>query len=234
MQPRLKNSVFGVKNMKMNRMTISIVPFLILGLSVYAQSGKSSQEDMTRKKLELDAFNSIGLGISAQVWINQGEQQEVWVEGPAEYIESLSRAVENKSWNIKYEGRSNLRKKQLSIFITIPEVKKLSLGGSGKISTKEPFQNQGELSFAIGGSGIIDFSGTAESLKVSIGGSGSVQAKNLKVKKGTVSIGGSGECYVHVSEYLEVSLAGSGSVLYKGNPKIKSSIAGSGKVEYLD
>lgn len=193
---------------------------------------QSEASEVVKQTLNLDEFHSIGLGLSADVRLSPGNKQEVVVEGPEHLIENLNRDVRNGFWNIELTTRTRYSKR-LIIYITMKELKEISLGGSGKIYTTSPFQNLGELAFSIGGSGEITFSGSAESLKVSIGGSGTVNAKDLSVKSSKVSIAGSGDCYIDVSDNLEVALAGSGSVMYKGRPKIKSSIAGSGKVETL-
>lgn len=193
---------------------------------------QAEASEVVKQTLNLDEFHSLGLGISAEIRLSPGNKQEVVVDGPKYLIENLNKEVRNGFWNIEFTSKMRYSKK-LTIHITMEALKSISLGGSGKISTTAPFQNLGELSFSIGGSGEITFSGTAESLKVSIGGSGTVNARELRVKTSKVSIAGSGDCYIDVADNLEVALAGSGSVLYKGRPKIKSSIAGSGKVETI-
>ncbi len=188
---------------------------------------------VVKEDLSLAEFQSVGLGISGTVYLTPGKTQKVTVEGQKNLIDNLKREVKNGSWNIAFDknvrGRSDMK-----IYITMPTVKNLSIGGSGKIIATEAFHNLGDLKFAIGGSGNIEFAGSANSVEVSIGGSGHVKAAGLKVQNSKVSIGGSGNCYIEVGEQLDVSIAGSGSVHYKGRPKIKSSIAGSGKVATME
>jgi hypothetical protein len=217
-------------------LAIAVVIFALSVHTAFSQSWpwqkQAEESEVVKQTLNLDEFHSIGLGLSADVRLSPGNKQEVVVEGPKYLIENLNRDVRNGFWNIEFTTKMRYSKR-LTIYITMEELKAISLGGSGKIYTTAPFQNLGELSFSIGGSGEITFSGSAESLKVSIGGSGKVNAKDLRVRSSKVSIAGSGDCYIDVADNLEVAVAGSGSVLYKGRPKIKSSIAGSGKVETI-
>lgn len=186
-----------------------------------------------KEELSLDAFHSIGLSISGTVYLKPGATQKVVIEGQKNLIDNIKQEVTNGTWEIAFD-KNVQGKADIKIYITLPTVKTLAIGGSGKIITQEAFNGLGTLKFSIGGSGNIEFAGTAESVNISIGGSGSVKAADLKVQSSKVSIGGSGNCYIEVAERLDVSIGGSGKVNYKGRPKINSSIAGSGKVVSMD
>jgi hypothetical protein len=54
----------------------------------------------------------------------------------------------------------------------------------------------------------------------------------MQAKSASISIKGSGDCFIHASEYLEVSIKGSGDLVYSGNPGTKEiNVAGSGTVK---
>lgn len=223
------------QNMKTFSIFAAIAAFL-LALPLQAQSSWKTitgEGPVVKEELSLDDFHSIGLGIAGTVYITPGKTRKVVVEAQKNLIDNLKREVRNGSWNIGFHN--NVRhSSDVKIYITLPTVQALSIGGSGKIIATEPFYHLGDLSFSIGGSGNIEFSGEAKALKVSIGGSGHVKAGNLRVESSKVSIGGSGSCYVEVGDRLDVSIAGSGSVHYKGRPKVNSSISGSGKVRTME
>lgn len=208
---------------------------LLLPLYLPAQSPwktVAGKGPVVKEELALDAFHSIGLGIAGTVYLQPGQTQKVVVEAQQNIIDLLKREVKNGLWNIGFENTVSTSA-EVNIYITLPVVRSLSIGGSGKIVTTEAFRGLGVLSFSIGGSGSIEFSGEADVLEASIGGSGNVKAANLRVHSGKISIGGSGNCYVEASERIDVSIAGSGSVLYKGRPRVHSSIAGSGRVRTM-
>ena len=201
----------------------------------HAQWGKGIKGEgpIVKKEISLSAIEGIGLGISGTVYLTQGSSQKIEIEAQQNIIDNIKQEVKNGSWSINYHKNVNGHD-GVKIYVTLPNVKSLSIGGSGKILGQNSFNNLGNLALSIGGSGMIELAGNAQNVKVSIGGSGSVKAGKLKTETCEVSIGGSGDCYVEVSESLKASVAGSGDVYYKGRPKVRSSIAGSGRVESMD
>jgi hypothetical protein len=219
--------------------SILFLSLFLLSLTAQVQAQKywersiSGEGPVVTEELSLADFHSIGLGVSGTVYLIPGKVQKVTVEGQKNLIDNLKREVKNGSWNISFD--KNVREsRDMKFYITIPSVKNLSIGGSGKIIAQEAFNGLGALKFSIGGSGTIEFSGSADSADVSIGGSGNIKASNLKVQSCKVSIGGSGSCAIEVGDRLDASIAGSGKVQYKGRPKVNSSVSGSGKVMTMD
>lgn len=198
----------------------------------YSGPAISGQGEIVKKKLNVADFNSIGLGIHATIYLTQGNQQSVEIEAQQNIIDNLELDVENGSWNI--EGKKRIKDyKDVVIHITVPTVKALSIGGSGKILGKNEFKNLGDLKVSIGGSGEVSLAGSASSTYISIAGSGKVDIRQMDSNSSKVSIAGSGDAYVDAKTSLNVSIAGSGSVYYSGKPSVKSSVAGSGRVESL-
>ena len=192
----------------------------------------TGQGEIVKKKLNVANFHSVGLGINATVYLTQGSSHSVEIEAQQNIIDNLELDVENGSWNI--EGKKRIKDyKAVVIHITMPTVKALSIGGSGKIIGKSEFKNLEELKVAIGGSGEVSLAGSATATSISIAGSGKVDVRQLGSGSSKVSIAGSGDAFVDVKDKLTVSIAGSGSVFYNGKPSVKTSVAGSGKVESL-
>ena len=192
----------------------------------------TGQGEIVKKKLYVDNFHSLGLGINATVYLTQGSSHSVEIEAQQNIIDNLELEVENGSWNI--EGKKRIKDyKAVVIHITMPTVKALSIGGSGKILGKSDFKNLEELKVSIGGSGEVSLAGSATTTSISIAGSGKVDVRQLGSASSKVSIAGSGDAFVDVKDKLTVSIAGSGSVFYNGKPSVKTSVAGSGKVESL-
>ncbi|MDZ4682750.1 MAG: head GIN domain-containing protein [Saprospiraceae bacterium] len=203
--------------------------------SAYAQwgNGIKGEGPVVKKEISLSAIEGIGLGISGTVYLTQGSSQKIVIEAQQNIIDNIKKEVKNGSWNINYQ--KNVKGHDgVKIYVTLPNVKSLSIGGSGKIIGQNSFDDIDNLAISIGGSGSIELAGKAKDLNISIGGSGKVKTGNLKAENCKVSIGGSGDCYVEVSESLKASIAGSGDVYYKGRPKVNSSIAGSGRVQSME
>jgi hypothetical protein len=208
---------------------------------------------VVKKTLDLDAIESIGLGIAGKVYIYKGSTQKIEVEGQENLINNLCTDVKNKSWNIGFRARNVQYQKGIIIHITIPTVNALAVGGSGSIIAKDKFDNLSELKLSIGGSGDIAIRAEANEVNISLGGSGDVtlegkgaglkissagsghvDCSNFECSNAKVSTAGSGDVELWAKEDLVVSSAGSGSVAYKGSPRIKTSNAGSGRVRRME
>ncbi len=218
--------------------------------NLHAQQVKG-QGGIVTETIKMDPINSIGLGIAANIYIRQGNTQKIEIKGQQNIIDLIKKNARGDSWNIEFKRGHRVRDyKPLDIYVTLKELEKLSIGGSGSIIGENKFTNVDDLRISIGGSGDVkvdvsakdikcsiggsgevDLQGNANELSVDIGGSGDVKAIGLNVKECKVSSAGSGNVDISVSEQLVVSLVGSGDVRYKGSPKIKSNIIGSGKVK---
>ncbi len=192
-------------------------------------------------------FEGIELPISADVFITQGPEQEVVVEGKSNIIDELERDVRNGVWSIEFD-RCVRDVGTMRVFITMPYLSSLRISGSGDIISENAFAiddleidipGSGNVDLAveaddidgdISGSGRILLEGTADEVKYRISGSGDVRAFNLACRTADISISGSGDCEVFVSEFLKVRISGSGDVFFKGNPSLDVSITGSGNL----
>ncbi len=234
----------------------TIFLFLMLGLlfsnTGYAQNWRKNsitgEGKTVTETLDLPSFEGIGLSISADVYLKQGNAQSVKIEAQKNIIDNIEREVTNKVWKIKFD-KSVRNYEDVKIWITIPHLNQVAVSGSGDIQGENTFSNLNELELAISGSGSIELDaesksvnvsisgsgdmelgGTTGKQNVSISGSGDVDAYGLSSKTCQVSIAGSGDCQLTVTENLTVSLVGSGDVYYKGNPSVHSKIVGSGDV----
>jgi hypothetical protein len=225
---------------------------LITAQSALAQNwmgnGIKGEGSKVTKTLNLDKFDAVGLAISADVFLTQGNSQSVKIEAQNNIIENLVTDVENGRWKIKFD--KNVREHDgIKIWITIPTLKEASVSGSGDIVGESSFNGLDLLNLAVSGSGSIrldyqanrseaaisgsgdmKLSGSVSEIAIRVSGSGDVDAFDLTTKSCSVRISGSGDVSVHPDDYLDAAIAGSGDVYYKGQPKVKSKISGSGDV----
>lgn len=199
------------------------------------------------RELQLPSFHSLKLSGNDRLILRQGAPQEVRVEGQQNIIELIRLDVDRGEWDIRTRGCVR-RHQGLTYYVTIPEVRSLSLEGSGDIRTENILVSP-EIQFEITGSGAISaeveaqavraevagsgmllLSGESEAADVEITGSGECQMADLRAQAVTVDIEGSGNAYVTALDLLKVDIKGSGHVYYRGQPAIHSSITGSGKL----
>lgn len=234
--------------MKKKKLLINgiILIFFLATSSCFSMDG-----DTKREKRDVGTFEKIGLGISADLYLKQGANTEVIIEGPENVLEKIETEVKNGNLTIRYDSWRFSNSSRVKMYITVPVISGLSVSGSGDIIAETTIEAD-DITFSISGSGEINLqdlkaenakvgisgsgnvllagSGTLKKLDLSISGSGDLDAEKLAAEDFTARISGSGSCHVHVNGTLKASISGSGKIYYSGNPVINASISGSGKV----
>jgi len=204
--------------------------------------------EVVEEEFFLDPFSEVSLEIPADVFIREGEEQQVVVKAQSEIIEELLKtSVRNEVWDIEFNQCFNLQQ-GISIYITIPDLKKISTSGSGNVVTEDIFVQDDviltvsgsgsiegsfevtQIECVISGSGSIELEGSSQRAEHTVSGSGSIKSFEFTTNRSEVSISGSGSASISVTDFLDVIISGSGSVRYKGDPTIDSSISGSGSL----
>ena len=208
------------------------------------------------EKREVPSFSGISLHVPGTLHVKQGDKQSVEVVAKQSTLEELITEVKGRELVIRFAAKNYIWKDfvpgKIEIFVTVPEVDKLNLSGSGNIQNDGPIKSRildlsvsgsGDISLddltaeriktMTSGSGDISLAGPeeADDLSVNISGSGDYKGLDFKVKDVNVRIAGSGNAGVYAEKNLNVRVAGSGDVTYKGNPSIDQSVVGSGKVK---
>jgi hypothetical protein len=116
----------------------------------------------------------------------------------------------------------------VSYVITAQTITGVIVAGSGTVTVTGI--DSDVFRAVISGSGTIDVSGSCGVLDVTVAGSGDFDGAGLACATGTVSVPGSADVVVDVSDELDVTVAGSGDVNYIGDPVVRSRITGSGSV----
>ena len=199
------------------------------------------------EELFMDTFTGIKLTTNAQVYLSQGEEQEVLVKGQGNIIDELETSVRNDVWEIEFDDCVE-DSDVLRIFITAPNFEYIVNRGSGNIRSEGILKTDlleidnngsGEIMLSIeadqingrnSGSGTVELEGVTTTLDYEIDGSGDVNAFDLLVRDAQLKIDGSGDFQVQVSDFLGIDIDGSGDVYYKGDPDMDVKTRGSGKV----
>lgn len=233
---------------------LSLVFGLLFALPASAQNWKSwgpgvkGEGPIVRKEVKVAPFKGIELAISGNVYLREGSRQSVEVESHKNIIEVLSTDVMQDTWKIHFSRRVRGYQK-FNVYITVPELHRAAVSGSGNVRGDTPFNWKGTVKLAVSGSGDIQIelhstevdalisgsgditvTGTSGRLQAAISGSGNIRAGGLAVDTAAVRISGSGDCSTHPRSELEATISGSGNVAYYGKPKVRSSISGSGNI----
>lgn len=223
---------------------------VIIDPSANCTNGEGAQVTRT---LSLDAFVAVELSMAANITVKQGDKQEVKAIGESNIIDLISTKVSNGMWTITTKDDVCISNYQLAFELTVPNVNKLTLSGSGNILV-EDFMNQNKLRLETKGSGDISlnkFEGidqldilmtgsgkltakqdiaSLKDLNITCSGSGKYEGFPLSAENSTVKMAGAGNVELTATKTLNVTISGSGNAYYKGHPAITENISGSGKL----
>lgn len=208
-----------------------------------------------KRTVDVGSFSEFSLGIAGNVYLKQGDDEKVEVDCSDETFEKLEFNVGADRLTIRRKDRngwSSWRTSNVDIYITMKDIERLSVSGSGEINSENTINTDelrldvsgsgdmdldvesSEVEIRISGSGSISLNGSSDKAEARISGSGKVKAEDMEVKTFKASISGSGSCYVTASEEVSASISGSGNVYYAGNPdRVIGNSSGSGKVRKM-
>jgi len=257
MQPLIICLVISAIKININKSTDKImkkVPFILMAIICLLFINETSAQKS--KIFKVDKFSGVALRTSGHVYIKYGKENKVEVESSEDVLERLDIYVEKGTLVIQFKNSSrnwNMRGDDpLTINLTMSELNKLNISSSGFIRTENKFKTDNldlkisgsgkmeiaadasEITANISGSGNIRLKGSCDSFNPKISGSGKIDAEEMESKSTTITISGSGNCTVNVSQSLEARVSGSGNIYYTGNPNnVNSNISGSGRIKKL-
>lgn len=185
-------------------------------------SGKLQSE--TRK---LENYHQIEVGLPANLNVTIGSDGDAQVETDDNLLPHITTTVSNGKLNIASD--TNIQNvHNLKIELKTSKLDELSVKGAAKVSL-EGFSG-GNLKLSSNGAATINASGKLDKLDANLKGAGTINAANLAVKEGTVSITGAGNAELNASESLDAAITGAGVIKYKGDPKLKQRVTGVGTI----
>lgn len=196
------------------------------------------------------AFEELIVSGSMHVYLSQGPVQAVRVEAESNLLPYIITNRQGDELKVKTEDNTSISYTHpINIYLTTPDIKKISMLGSGKIETKDTLRNDDGLKISLAGSGSINIrmnapeadaniagsgnitvSGFTQKLDINLAGSGNFKGSDLKSEEAKIKIAGSGSAWVFASVKLSAKILGSGNVHYGGTPSMDNNMLGSGKV----
>jgi|GEM_PF-1778532 len=195
---------------------IIAVIILILGFSPQLSAKGLFSSVQTTQERKLDSFDRIELDGSADLFITVGGEQKVTIRADKDQLDKV--VTDNVGRRRLLIETDNYRSKvDIEIEITVPELERLSVFGSGDVEIENI---DGKLfDLLVEGSGDVTLEGEVEELEITVDGSGDVDASELTAEDVYVEINGSGDVDVYAEETIYSSVNGSGDVKVYGNPE---------------
>ena len=210
----------------------------LLGLFLFSSCTTDSDDDcldslgpIVTEIRDVDDFHSIVLKGIGNIFLTQGSTKSLSIETNEELLIRLETTVSNETLTVDLSEKDCIIRDidKLDIFITIPNIESLSVGGVGNITAQNDFDLE-SLNISLDGVGNATLRGKTDFLETSSSGVGNIHAFDMTAEKCNIVITGVGNVEVTVTSELDVNINGSGNVFYKGNPTVTVDISGSGNV----
>jgi hypothetical protein len=202
---------------------------------------------------KLDNFSQVTLNVAGDVFLQEGPNSTVIIEGDDNVISNIETEISHGSLTIRTKpGIYFSTKLPLTYKIIAPSFSFLQINGAASLRADGPISNDQfelfingsgdaelnvatqDLKIQIIGAGSCKIMGSAASEKITIQGSGECDAFDVKAIDGKVDISGSGSVLTNCSKTLDIKIRGTGRVQYGGNPKVTQSISGMGTIEQIE
>ena len=236
----------------MKNLSIVAAAVLLMGsCNVITGDSVTGNGNIRTEKRSTGNFNAVKASGSIDIEISSGDAYAVSVEDDDNILQYIVTDVNGGTLNVHYKNGYSINNDHAKVYVTAPSLDKLSISGSGNITTTDVLNNPHEIEMNVSGSGNIKGSVDAPSINVSVGGSGNVSLTGrtkdftcrvsgsgdvncggLESENTNVKVSGSGNAHVFASVHLSATVSGSGDVYYRGNPSSPEiHTSGSGRVE---
>jgi len=222
---------------------------LVIGQFWHSKEKLYGNGQITTQERKMATYDKITVTGPFEVQIMDGNATTIQLTADENLLQAIDTYVKSGKLVIRTHPDFDI-KEYTKLLVKVPAsyLSRISLTGSGKIYNQNPFDwnniklvltGSGNMDFQVDnhhtevsltGSGNITMSGKTDELEISVTGSGNIDAKRLLALYGKVSITGSGDAFVQVSERLNIKIFGSGDVYYYGEPQnLKTKSFGTGE-----
>ena len=224
---------------------------LISSCNVINGTGVTGNGNIRTEKRSTGNFNAVKTSGSIDIEISSGDAYSVSVENDDNILQYVVTEVHDGTLNVHYKDGYSIMDDHAKVYVTAPSLDKLSVSGSGDITSQGMLKNSRQIemnvsgsgnikaqvdapviNISVGGSGDISLTGHTKDFTCGVSGSGDVNCGGLESENATVKVSGSGNAHVFASVHLSATVSGSGDVYYRGNPPSPEiHTSGSGSVQ---
>jgi hypothetical protein len=180
-----------------------------------------------------------------KVDIRNGEKLAIEVEGTDEAKDRMRFVLGDGSLGILRDKSHWNDSGTATVIVTMPAPAKLTLAGSGQISSASvsdqpeinvlgsgrldlPSVAAAKMEVNLAGSGTLAAAGSADDLELNVMGSGTANMDALKAAKASINVAGSGNAIFASDGDVDANIMGSGNVTVRGRARCKVKTMGSG------
>jgi len=212
--------------------------------------GQKGNGNVIKQDRVVDNFTAIEVGGAFDVYLRQGDKDEVTVVTDDNLMDLITTNVSGGTLRIKSKKDIN-KPTELKVYVTVTNLKSLEASGASNVTGKNTINSQDlmiELSGAsdlelevscknlmIDASGASDakLRGSAGNAEIDASGASTIIAMKLNTRNALIDASGASTVKVAVSENLEADSSGASSILYKGDPHVSSNVSGAGTIKKM-
>jgi hypothetical protein len=239
----------------------SVIFVAVLGaVAAMAVTKRHSVGEVQRETRSATGFSRIDVSGLAEVTLQQGSNEGVTIEAPAQMLPGIKTEVSDRTltitisqqrrwWDwVKVGSRGHTPRITVD-FVMIDRIEsagsirfkadklraddlRVDMAGASSLKIGDLQANR----LVLDGSGATsaDIAGKVAAQLVDLSGAGSYRAGSLVSDKADIRVSGAGKAIVNAASLLKVDISGAGVVEYSGDPKIDQQISGVGKVRRRD
>lgn len=229
----------------------NVIFSLIISVTFASCASVSGNGNVREEKRDISDIQAVKTSGSIDVEIKSGTDYSLVVQDDENLLHYVITDIENGTLNIHYKNGYSIMNDHAKVFVTIPSLNKITTSGSADITSDGTIKNSNEIEINTSGSGDINVTVDAPSVKATgsgsgnisisgrtkdfqckVSGSGDINCSGLKSENADIRVSGSSNVHVFASVSLQVNVTGSGDVYYGGNPTSPQiHITGSGTVQ---
>jgi hypothetical protein len=225
------------------------------GVGSMYEGGAAGSGKIASQTREASGFQALSMDYPADVFIQQGANESVKLEGDDNLLPQLSTQVTGGTLRITNSEPSWSRRvnpsKPVRITITVKDLHKIDFSSAGEVrvdsletdTLEVTLSGAGHLTINnlsakklvcnLSGAGSFSANGVASTLNINISGVGSFDGGGLTGSDASVHLSGVGSATVHPKDTLSAEVSGVGSVRYYGNPRVDKQVSGLGTVSQI-
>ncbi len=220
---------------------------LIIFTAVYSLQAK----DLEKRTIEVSSFNKLHLGAAFNVYITQGKDCQMVIEGRGKDLDLVKVKESANSLSVNMRNGSYNTKK-INIYLQLKDVNEIEVSGACSVYSKNAIKasalkmrlsgasnlklelNAESLDLRSSGASNAMLVGNAENFSVNLSGASNVKAKDLITGQVKVAMSGASNLKIHAKDAIEGNCSGAASVKFTGDPqRVLVNTSGAGSVQRL-
>jgi hypothetical protein len=223
---------------------------LFLALFSFASFAQKGSGEVIKKTFKVDSFDGIKIGGAFNVYLRQGDVQDVTLVTDDNIMDNLKVTVSGGVLKIKSDYDMN-NPTELKAFITVKDLNSLELSGACEVEGKNTIVSK-NLSLKVSGASDVEIavrcsalkifasgasdlklSGDASLLEIDASGACTIKAEKLAANQATIESSGASTVKVDVTEALDAKASGASSILYRGSAKVTANESGASDIKKM-